>query len=131
LAHGRTHSASEPVPDGWIPCAHLYPPHPLRDRLGQHRPFQQDFHAAFQMLLASYGDPRLIALKHRVIELVAAGEAPSGVAVRGDRSARATLRVALRQLHASGESSSSLAAWLSQHDRFESAEDDEPVEAHH
>lgn len=37
LAHGRTHAATEPLPDEWIPCAHFYPPHPLRDRFGQRR----------------------------------------------------------------------------------------------
>lgn len=26
LAHGRTHSATEPLPEGWIPCVHVYPP---------------------------------------------------------------------------------------------------------
>jgi hypothetical protein len=130
LAHGRTHAAGEPVPDGWVPCAHLYPPHPLRDRLGRSRSFQSEFHAAFQTLLANHGDPRLIEFKRRVIEAVAAGEAPAGTAVTGDRNARATLRVALRQMQACGGSSPALAAWLSQHDRFEAAEHDELAEAH-
>src|SRR6516162_8153386 len=39
LAHGRTHAATEPLPDGWIPCAHLHPAHPLRDQLGRKRAF--------------------------------------------------------------------------------------------
>jgi len=30
LAHRRTHAATEPLPAGWIPCAHCYPPHPAR-----------------------------------------------------------------------------------------------------
>ena len=34
LKGGRTHPATEPVPPGFIPCAHLYPPHPARDGLG-------------------------------------------------------------------------------------------------
>jgi len=32
LVHGRTHAATEPLPEGWIPCAHVYPAHPLRDQ---------------------------------------------------------------------------------------------------
>jgi hypothetical protein len=44
LAHGRTHSANEPLPPGWIPCAHIYPPHPARDLFGQSRPFQAERH---------------------------------------------------------------------------------------
>ena len=39
LNSGRTHPATEPVPDGWIPCAHIYPPHPARDGLGEPKPF--------------------------------------------------------------------------------------------
>ena len=39
LQHRRTHSATEPVPDGFVPCAHLYPPHPLKDEFGHARPF--------------------------------------------------------------------------------------------
>jgi hypothetical protein len=31
LARGRTHPATEPVPDNWVPCAHCYPPSPVRD----------------------------------------------------------------------------------------------------
>lgn len=40
LAHGRTHAATEPVPSGWVPCAHFYPPHPLQDRYGHRQSFQ-------------------------------------------------------------------------------------------
>ena len=39
LKSGRTHPATEPIPDGWFPCAHLYPPHPARDGMGEARPF--------------------------------------------------------------------------------------------
>ena len=35
LQHRRTHSATELVPDGWIPCAHLYPAHPAKDSSGR------------------------------------------------------------------------------------------------
>lgn len=131
LRSGRTHAATEPLPDGWIPCAHFYPPHPLRDALGYGRPFQAERHAAFQMLLARYGDPQLVDIKRRVLESVAAGKGPSGLSIESDRFAWATARIALRQLKASDQMSPALAEWLSVHDRFDSVETEESQEGHH
>jgi hypothetical protein len=131
LAHGRTQSANEPVPTAWIPCAHFYPPHPTRDRFGRRRPFQAEHHAAFQILLTRYGDPQRLALKQRVVDSVTSGGEPFAIPIDHDRFARATVRVALRQLRALEQSSETLAAWLSVHDRFEPAEFDEPAEAPH
>jgi hypothetical protein len=125
LAHGRTHAATEPVPDGWVPCAHCHPPHPLRDERGQSRPFDAASHAAFQALLERYGDPARLALKKRLMAAVAAGCEPFAVAADGDRFSRATVRVALRQLQASASRSATLAAWLAMHDRASDAQDDE------
>jgi hypothetical protein len=131
LAHGRTHAATEPVPDGWIPCAHVYPPHPLRDQLGGRRPFRRDYHDAFQIVLEGYGEADRVALKRRVVEAVMAGHGPSTVAFPDDRFARATVRVALRQLQALQRSSPSLAQWLADYDRPASADDEDPMEALH
>jgi hypothetical protein len=131
LAHGRTHSANEPLPPGWIPCAHFYPPHPVRDPLGQRHDFRAERHAAFQLLLARYGDPQRLALKQRVIDSVMSGGEPSAILIGNDRFARATLRVALRQLRASDQSPAALAAWLSAHDRLDAAEPHDPAEAPH
>jgi hypothetical protein len=131
LAHGRTQSANEPLPTAWIPCAHFYPPHPTRDRFGRRRPFQAEHHAAFQVLLTRYGDPQRLALKQRVVDSVTSGGEPFAIPVDNDRFARAAVRVALRQLRALEQSSKTLAAWLSVHDRFEPAEFDEPAEASH
>ena len=131
LAHGRTHAATEPLPAGWIPCAHLYPPHPVRDEFGRRRPFHLERHLAFQDLLISYGDPQLVALKRRVTESIMAGHGPSAISVTGNRFARGTVRVALRQLREFDKSSGALAAWLSAHDRFEPAEAEEPTEGNH
>jgi hypothetical protein len=131
LAHGRTHSANEPLPDGWVPCAHLYPPNPIRDRFGRSRAFQGGHHAAFQALLARYGDPQRLALKQRVVDSVASGDEPSAIPIDDDRFARATVRVALRQLRALEQSPATLAAWLSAHDRFDPTEPGEPAELPH
>ncbi len=131
LAHGRTHAATEPLPEHWVPCAHLYPPHPLRDQLGRTRPFRRDHHEAFQLLLARHGDPERLALKRRVIEAVASGREPSAAALPDDRFARATVRVALRQLQASGHSSDALNTWLAACDRLIPPELDDPMEGLH
>jgi hypothetical protein len=132
LAHGRTHSANEPLPTGWIPCAHFYPPHPARDRFGKPRlSFQAEHHAAFQVLLARYGDPQRLALKQRVIDSVRSGDDPSAIPIDNDRFARATVRVALRQLRATDQSPAALAAWLSAHERSESPVPEDAAEAPH
>jgi len=119
LRHKRTHAATELVPAGCIPCGHFYPPHPARNALGQPHPFQADRHAAFQALLDRYGDSQVVNIKRRLIESVAAGEPPASFKMPGDRFARSTIRVALRQLHAVDGRSPTLATWLSAFDRYE------------
>jgi hypothetical protein len=131
LAHGRTHSATEPLPDGWIPCAHLYPAHPLRDQLGRKRTFRREHHAAFQAFLERYGVPELVALKQQVVEAATAGRGPDTVSVPRDRFARATVRVALRQLSAAEPSSQALLGWLLAHDRLDPLDTEDPMETLH
>jgi len=136
LAHHRTHAATEPVPSGWIPCAHLYPQHPARDGLGRSRPFQVNSHAKFQNLLMRYGDPDSVALKRRVIYLVVAGHGPVGAAIADDRLSRTSVRIALRQLRETETSSGALAAWLAAYERSDLAQSDlaenvDPMEAAH
>lgn len=129
LAHGRTHSANEPLPAAWVACAHFYPPHPTQDLFGQRRAFRAEHHAAFQALLARYGDPHRIALKQRIVDSVVSGAAPSALSVGSDRFDRATLRVALRQLLASEQSPAALAAWLCVHEHARPSGRGEPGEA--
>lgn len=120
LNSGRTHPATEPVPEGWVPCAHLYPAHPARDGSGEPRPFDAVRHLAFQQMMAAYGDPTSLAIRHRVTEAVLAGELPSPVA--GGRHERTSIRIALRQMKAQGQASAALNAWLT---CFDSAGSDE------
>ena len=102
LKHRRTHAATEPIPDGLVPCAHVYPPHPAKDALGEPRPFDPARHDAFQAMLRTFGDPDQIALKQRVLAAVAAGESPSvGIDAPTIASRGTNIRVALRQLRAS------------------------------
>ncbi len=124
LRHGRTHSATEPIPDGLVPCAHVYPPHPAKDGMGRRRPFDRARHDAFQAVLHRYGDPAFLALKQQVTYAVAAGADPSTIAVPEQRFARTNIRVALRQLKAQAETAPSLDAWLAAHERHSETVDD-------
>ena len=130
LAHRRTHAATEQIPDGWVPCAHLYPAHPVRDGLGHSLPFDAARHDAFQNLLRTFGDSDFFALKQRVVAAVGAGEAPSVVTVTDKRFARANVRVTLRQLKAANVESPSLAAWMTAHERPGEIDNDEDEERH-
>ena len=121
LRHRRTHAATEPAPEGFVPCAHLYPAHPVKDGLGRALPFDTRRHEQFQRMLRLFGDPRALALKERVIEAIERGSDPSMIVVPEDRFARASVRVALRQMQAIQRRSPALAAWLAAHDR---AQDD-------
>jgi hypothetical protein len=125
LHHRRTHAATEVVPEGWIPCGHLYPAHPAKDALGRPRPFDPARHLAFQKMLQDFGDPKFYALKQQVAAAVAAGEDPSVIAIKGDRIARTSIRVALRQLKAAGGMSPPLMTWLSAHERPDQIEMEE------
>jgi hypothetical protein len=131
LAHGRTHAATEPLPEGWIPCAHLYPAHPLRDQLGQKRAFVRAHHTAFQALLGRYGVPELLALKQKVVDSMTAGRTPETTAFPNDRFARTTVRVALRQMLTVEPLSPVLTAWLSVYDRLDPADAENPMETLH
>jgi hypothetical protein len=126
LRHKRTHTATEALPAGWIPCAHFYPPHPMRNAHGEPPPFHLGRHAGFQTLLSRYGAAQLVDLKSRVLAGVAAGNAPSSIDIPADRFARAAVRVALRQLRAADPAAQALPAWLSAHDR---SDPDEPNDA--
>jgi len=133
LRQRRTHAATEPVPDGWVPCAHFYPPHPARDPLGARRPYDAQHHAAFQRLMQAFGEAALVDLKRRMMAAVSAGEAPATFALPDDRFARAAIRVGLRQLLAASGPSPALAVWQAAHDhsRPDAAEPDDADAAGH
>lgn len=63
LRAGRTHAATTPIPEGFVPCGALHPAHPYKDALGQRIPFDRSRHDAFQALLTTWGDPDLLAIK--------------------------------------------------------------------
>ena len=99
-----------------MPCAHFYPAHPMKDAFGAGRSYEGRYHTAFQDSLFRFGDDQLVDLKNRMLAAVSGGHDPSAFPVRGDRFARATIRIGLRQLLAEGGPSPVLAAWLAVHD---------------
>jgi hypothetical protein len=129
LKSGRTHPATEPIPGGWVPCAHLYPPHPARDGLGEARPFDAARHDAFQAVIARFGSPETLAIKRRVRDAIAAEQPPS--AITGDRHGRAGIRIALRQLKAAGHVSPVLQSWLQNFDPAGLETDTDEADLHH
>lgn len=123
LRKGRTHAATEPVPDGWVPFAHLVPAHPLKDAMARPRPWDRAAHERFQALLATAGDPELTALKRTLLEAIHTGSDPATFRDPANKFARHTLRVTLRQLRA-GSPLPGLSRWLEAFDRQEPASED-------
>jgi hypothetical protein len=119
LKSGRTHAATEPIPLGWVPCAHLYPKHPARGGCGPES-FDVAGHDSFQRAIGSFGLADSLAIKRRVVDAVKAGEPPSASiisALAQDRHGRTGVRIALRQLKAAGQTPPILHAWLAEFDR--------------
>jgi hypothetical protein len=123
LRHQRTHPATAPIPDGWVPCLSLYPANPVYDALGHPGPFNRVAYEAFQTLLHNFGDPALVRLKEAVTEAVRADQAPDGFTLPASRAERAAVRVALRQLAHTDGHRPTLAAWRQAFDRLEPTEE--------
>jgi hypothetical protein len=123
LRHQRSHPATAPIPDGWVPCLSLYPANPVYDALGHPGPFDRTAYEAFQTLLRGFGDPALVRLKEAVTEAVRADQAPDGFTLPASRAARAAVRVALRQLAHTDSHCPMLAAWRQAFDRLEPTEE--------
>jgi len=132
LRHKRTHAATEPIPQGWVPCAHLYPAHPVKDGLGRPLDFEMQRHERFQAMLDLFGDPDAVKLKQQVISAVECGSDPFAATIPADRIARAITRVALRQLQMSRGASAALASWLQAFDRalIDDMSSEEAVQGH-
>jgi hypothetical protein len=131
LRSRRTHPATEPIPDDWIPCAHFYPSHPAKDAMGDFRSFDHARHDDFQRLLGSFGSPESNAIKRWVIDAVAEQQPPFAPETAASRSQRVSLRVALRQMKALDHPSRSLPAWLEAFDRVEPETDEDEAAKQH
>jgi hypothetical protein len=127
LQHKRTHAATEPVPEGFVPCAHIYPKHPMKDALGREKAFDAACHRSFQELLRRFGAPDTEAIKARVRALIEEGRGPDGNAV--DRDTRTAIRVALRQARAANHRSAVLPQWLAVYERTDENDIDDDAQA--
>jgi hypothetical protein len=119
LRSGRTHLATVPIPQHWIPRLHLYPAHAQKDGLGTAKPFDHAEFDAFQKALDLFGDRELLELKKHVFDGVAAGDSPEALIVPQSRFARGVIRVALHQLKALNGSSPSPSRWRQAYDLAE------------
>lgn len=129
LRANRTHAATVPIPAGLVPCAMLYPAHALMDGEGMPRAFDSDRFEAFNALLQDYGTPALVAAAEAAVDAVRRGAPPETMVLPTSKFARTAVRVALRKLKASGETSPNLDAWVARFDR-PSAEDGADKELH-
>ncbi len=111
LRPALTHAANIAVPSGWVPVLAMYPAHPAKDETGNPKPFERHAHAAFQALVARYGDPAARAAKAAVLAAIERGLPPTGRRLPASRGARAAARIALRQLRLEGADSAALEDW--------------------
>jgi hypothetical protein len=94
-----------------MPVLALYPVHPARDEAGNPKRFEPDIHAAFQALVARYGDPAARAAKATVLAAIERGVPPTVRRLPASRTGRAASRIAIRQLRQSGADSPVLEDW--------------------
>ena len=111
LRPARGASANIPLAPGRMPGLTLYPPHPAKDAAGVRKPFSHAEHAAFQRMLAAFGDPVSVAAKTDLAAALERGERSSDWRTPGTRNARQACRIALRQLRLAGAPAAALAEW--------------------
>ena len=85
----------------------------------------------FQRMLRLFGDPGALMLKQRVIAAIGQGGVPSDIVVPNDRFARASVRVAIRQMRMAGEAPPALAAWAQALDHGQVDIDEDDADPHH
>lgn len=116
LRAGRTHAATEPMPVGYVPCAHLVPAHPLKDMMGRRRQFDRLAFDRFEDLLVRFGAPELVEAKRVVRELLASDTPPDAFSLPPNRFGRSAVKVALRQQKELQGAGVRLRDWLRCHD---------------
>jgi hypothetical protein len=96
LAAGRTHAATDPIPDGRAPGAAVHLPHPTRNVEGRRITPRPERHRRAQEAFTRYGDPAEVAAKAAVTEALATSAEPPPWTIARDH--RATVELALRQV---------------------------------
>lgn len=128
LRSGRTHAATEFVPEGLVPCAHLVPAHPIKDAMGRPRSWDGGAHEQFQRMLEAYGDARLHTCKAEVVSAVRDGREPGSFVGPATRAESHAMKAALRQIATSPDRPSGLSGWLDAFDARNQDARDEPEE---
>ena len=130
LRHRRTHSATEPIPDGLVPCGYFYPAHPAKDAGGHDKPYDPQKYASFETILRRYGNSRFANLKDQVRTAVEQDREPTGISTVG-RHTVSNIRVALRQLRMANCDLPALARWDAAYERSQPDDDNEERHIHH
>ncbi len=106
LSHKRTHAATIPVEDGWVPVLAFYPPHPVRDLAGGLAKFDLEKFNKFQKLLQSCGASAALNTKADFYQAMATELAPQDHPPLSTKQQRTAIRIAIRQYgHQFGETS--------------------------
>jgi hypothetical protein len=122
LAHRRPHAATDPVPDGHVAVATLFPPHPTHDALGREHPVDDDADAAFAAVLEVAGEADEVAWGRHVHDRVGAGAPAEAPPADLSRAGRRGWETALRRRRVLDGPSATLAAWR---ERTRGATDDD------
>ena len=112
----RTHAATVPIPAGWIPSLGFFPANPVRDDMGETRPFDAAAFRRFTDLFERFADPDLRAAKHLARDAVRAGRPVDAGAAVKTRAGRTAMRIALRQLWHTDGPSPTLDLWKKRFD---------------
>jgi hypothetical protein len=120
---GRTHAATDPIPEGYQPVLTLHPGSPWRDVLGAEQPFSTEKNEAFLALWNSHALPEERAVAAALIDAVTRGVKPEDYAWPDTRRGRITARVALRRLRQQGHANA--ASWASHRDNVPADQDAE------
>lgn len=131
LKHRRTHAATVPIPEKFMPVMNIHPENPVTDKLGNLRPFDPAAHRAFQALIAAFAPPGWHSEKARIIDAVTAGADPSRYREADSRLGRLAARVALRQLGWMTTASPVLEEYKARFDRIAEEVDSHGSEAGH
>lgn len=123
LAHGRTHAATDPVPEGWVPCATVHPPHPTRSMDGRRAEVDVARARRFAEVLARWGDPETVERTRAVEAALAASPAAPGWALA--REVRSTVELVLRRHEEMEPDLPHLAGWRASVPRPAGAEEGE------
>lgn len=125
LAHGRTHAATDPVPDGWVPCAAVHPPHPTRAVDGRGVTVDVERSQMFRAVLERWGHPGEVAATIAVEDAFASSAVPPEWVLA--RETRTTTELLLRRQEEMAPDHPHLVRWRAAIPRVAQDEQDIPL----